>query len=47
MNKYRFLFIFVLLLTLSLRLSAQQITGIITDAETGDTIPYASVIYKG
>ena len=47
MNKYRFLFIFVLLLTLSLRLSAQQITGIITDAETGDSIPYASVIYKG
>ncbi len=27
--------------------SAQQITGYVTDAETGDSIPYASVVYKG
>ena len=26
---------------------AQQITGYVTDAETGDSIPYASVVYKG
>jgi len=25
----------------------QQIKGVITDAETGDSIPYASVVYKG
>ena len=27
--------------------SAQQIKGIITDSETGDSIPFASVVYKG
>ena len=27
--------------------SAQQIYGVITDAETGDSIPFASVVYKG
>ena len=26
---------------------AQQIYGVITDAETGDSIPFASVVYKG
>ena len=31
----------------SLHLFAQQITGSITDAETGEAVPYASVIYKG
>ena len=31
----------------SLTLFAQQITGTITDAETGEGVPYASVIYKG
>ena len=30
-----------------LPLSAQQIKGTITDGETGETIPYASVVYKG
>ena len=30
-----------------LTLSAQQIRGIVTDAETGDSIAYASVVYKG
>ena len=28
-------------------ISAQQIHGVITDAETGDSIPFASVVYKG
>ncbi len=32
---------------LALQLHAQQITGYVTDAETGDSIPYASVVYKG
>ena len=32
---------------LSLTVSGQQIHGTITDAETGDSIPYASVVYKG
>ena len=27
--------------------SAQQLTGYVTDAETGDSIPFASVVYKG
>ena len=30
-----------------LTLHAQQIKGIVTDEETGDSIPYASVVYKG
>ena len=30
-----------------LTLHAQQLRGIVTDAETGDSIPYASVVYKG
>lgn len=42
----RFLFIFTLL-AVCLRLDAQQLTGTVTDAETGEPIPYASVIYKG
>ena len=40
---------FFLLLTCVLvcPISAQQIYGVITDAETGDSIPFASVVYKG
>ena len=30
-----------------LPLGAQQITGVVTDAETGEAIPFASVTYKG
>ena len=40
-------YLFVLLLCLCLPLGAQQIIGRITDAETGEGIPYASVVYKG
>lgn len=32
---------------LGFEIHAQQITGYVTDAETGDSIPYASVVYKG
>ena len=41
--------IIVLFLSLSvwLPLGAQQITGVITDAETGEAIPFASVVYQG
>ena len=35
------------MLLLSLPLNAQQIKGQVTDAETGEDIPYASVVYKG
>ena len=36
-----------LLLLLGLPAGAQQLTGVVTDAETGEPIPFASVIYKG
>ena len=36
-----------LLLLMTTVLHAQQITGVIIDDETGDSIPYASVVYKG
>lgn len=39
--------IFILLLLATLTVSAQQITGIIVDETTGDSIPLASVQYKG
>ena len=42
----RFILILALLVG-GLSLNAQQITGTVTDAETGETIPYASVVYKG
>ncbi len=46
--KPRKLFVFIILLLLALgNVKAQTITGLILDAETGDTIPYASCIYKG
>ena len=42
----RFL-LFLLLLSAGLPLGAQQITGVVTDAETDKAIPYASVVYQG
>lgn len=42
--KYIFLF---LACVLAIDASAQQIYGTITDDETGDSIPFASVVYKG
>ena len=41
------LILLTFLLTLGAHLSAQQITGFVFDEETGDSIPYASVLYKG
>ena len=39
--------LFFLFVFLPIAAGAQQITGYVTDAETGDSIPYASVVYKG
>ena len=40
--------IVLLILSLTLAMSAKaQLTGVVVDKETGDTIPYCSVIYKG
>ena len=41
------IFLFLLLLGLPLWAQAQQLTGVVTDAETGEPIPMASIIYKG
>ena len=43
----RIFIIFVLLAAFSLTSAAQFITGTVVDEETGDGIPYASVVYKG
>ncbi len=41
-------FLFLLLsCVLTLGVHAQQISGTITDAETGESVPFASVVYKG
>ena len=37
----------LLFLLLGLPLCAQQLTGVVTDSETGEPIPMASVVYKG
>ncbi len=47
MNRQRLILSFILLLLTVLPISAQQIKGHITDAETGEDIPFASVVYKG
>ncbi|MBR1411359.1 MAG: carboxypeptidase-like regulatory domain-containing protein, partial [Prevotella sp.] len=43
----RVLYIILFFCVVCLNISAQQIRGYITDAETGDSIPFASVVYKG
>lgn len=43
----RLLFLIACLLVLAIPLGAQTITGVVTDAETGDSIAYASIVYKG
>lgn len=40
-------FLFLLFCIIGLDTSAQQIHGVVTDAETGDSIAFASVVYKG
>ena len=47
MNKLGRIQLTLVLLLLSLTIQAQKLTGRITDAETGEEIPYASVVYKG
>ena len=37
----------LLSLLLGLPLCAQQLSGVVIDAETGEPIPYASVVYRG
>ena len=46
MTRFR-LFIIGVVCLLGAKVQAQQITGYVIDAETGDSIPYASVVYKG
>ncbi len=46
MSRLKTLFLLSLLL-LTLPLRAQLITGVVTDAETGDSIGFASVVYEG
>lgn len=47
MNRLRRIGVILSLLVVCLQLTAQQLTGTVTDAESGDPIPYASVVYKG
>ena len=47
MIRHQHLYSLIFFLLSCLPLSAQQIKGTITDGETGETIPYASVVYKG
>ncbi len=46
MNKLRY-FSLAFLYLFCISIQAQQITGTITDEETGEAIPFASVVYKG
>ena len=47
MTSARRLYLLLTLLLFTLTLGAQNLTGRITDAETGEEIPYASVVYHG
>ena len=40
-------YVLLLLLTVMLPLQAQQLTGVVTDAETGDRVGFTSVVYTG
>ena len=46
MNNRTIIFCLLLLLCLPLR-AQQQLYGVVSDAESGEVIPYASVVYKG
>ena len=45
--KMRFSLTYLLLLTCSLSILAQKISGTVTDARTGEPLPYVNVYYKG
>ncbi|MBR5654992.1 MAG: carboxypeptidase-like regulatory domain-containing protein [Prevotella sp.] len=47
MIRYKHLITILLLLACCLPISAQQIIGFVFDEETGDSIPFASAVYKG
>ncbi len=47
MNRQRLFHTLLVLLLTTLSVNAQEIKGHITDAETGEDIPFASVVYKG
>ncbi len=47
MNYLRSFIFLILSCVFALGANAQQITGTITDAETGESVPFASVVYKG
>ena len=46
-NRFTTAFVVFLFSMLAQHINAQQIKGVVTDAETGDSIPMASVVYKG
>lgn len=46
MSHLRHILSFFLILQ-ALVVNGQRITGVVTDAETGDSIPMVSVVYKG
>ena len=47
MNCRHYFILLALLMTAALPTNAQQITGVVKDAETGDSIGFASVVYEG
>ena len=47
MNTFRITFFAIILLFNALQTKAQQLTGYIIDEQNGDSIPYASAIYRG
>ena len=47
MKSFRITFFTILLLLSALQTKAQQLTGYIIDEQNGDSIPYASAIYRG
>ena len=47
MDNKKYVFVLVVLLFALLPVKAQQINGYVVDAQTGDSIPFASVVYKG
>lgn len=46
-HRTKYLLLLFLILLMSLPLRAQHISGYVIDDATGDSIPYASVVYKG
>ena len=47
MDNRKYVLLLIALLFVLMPVKAQQITGYVMDAQTGDSIPFASVLYKG